>query len=117
MLTFVELEGFLDDWTDLGLTDTDLHALQAMIMASPSAGKVVKGAGGLRKMRFAPARWRSGKSGAVRVCYVYYPDYAVVLLVVAYSKSERDDLSAADKKFFRRVIGVIDREFSRRFGK
>jgi len=35
---------------------------------------------------------------------VYFPEAAMVLLLVAYAKNESDDLSAADKKYIREMI-------------
>jgi len=76
LLHFVELDEFRDDWEQLGLdVEGDLWALQILIMRNPGGTPVIPETGGLRKMRFAPGRWNTGKSGAVRVCYVYFPDH------------------------------------------
>jgi hypothetical protein len=114
LLTFVELHGFADDWRDLRLTDEDLQALQVMIMTKPDGAPVVPGTGRLRKVRFAPSSWNSGKRGAARVCYVYFQEFGLVLLVIAYSKNEKDDMPAAHKKAYRDLIAREQREFSRR---
>lgn len=55
----------------------------------------------MRKIRFAPKRFGRGKRGAFRVCYAYFEKVRVVLLVVAYGKNERDDLSPEAKKSIR----------------
>lgn len=68
------------------LTDEDLAALQIAIMCRPRAGDLISGTGGLRKLRFAPGGWKSGKSGALRVCYVFLEKYGMVLLCLAFSK-------------------------------
>src|SRR3954462_2294643 len=73
LLSFVEMEGFADDWRDLRLSD-DLMSLQVTILSRPTDPPVIPGTGALRKIRFAPAGWSKGKSGAVRVCYVYFPE-------------------------------------------
>lgn len=104
LLSFIEMEGFYQDLKDLGLDDDDLSALQVLIMSNPKIPPVIPGTGGLRKIRFAPAGWRRGKRGAARVCYVYFEDYGIVLLVVAYRKNEKDDLSADEKKAIRNLI-------------
>ena len=108
-LHFVELEGFRDDWERLGLdNEKDDWALQMLIMYNPKGPPVIAGTGGLRKIRFAPERWKVGKRGAVRVCYVYFPDHWTVLLVAAYGKSEKDDLTAEDKKGMRTYIKQVE---------
>jgi hypothetical protein len=114
LLTFVELHGFADDWRKLGLSDDDLQALQVMIMTKPDGAPVIPGTGRLRKVRFAPSHWNSGKRGAARVCYVYFEEFGLVLLVIAYSKNERDDMPAAHKKAYRDLIAREQRELSRR---
>jgi hypothetical protein len=104
-LTFVELDEFIDDWKVLGLDDDlDLWSLQNSIMANPDGAPVIQGTGGLRKMRFAPADWHVGKRGAARVCYVYFPDHALVLLCAAYDHREKDNLSPQEKEGIRAYI-------------
>jgi hypothetical protein len=115
VLTFVEMHGFYDDWKDLRLNDDDLHALQVLIMVQPAAAPVLEGSGGLRKIRFAPSRWKVGKSGAARICYVYFPEWHIVLLVTAYSKDEQDDIPPGHRAAYRRVIERIEREFAKRY--
>ncbi len=105
LLHFVELTEFTQAWDSLGLDDEDdLLALQLMIMTAPKKAPVIKGTGGLRKLRFAPAKWNTGVSGAARVCYVYFEEFGIVLLVIAYSKGEADDLSDAGKRAIRKLI-------------
>ena len=104
LLTFIELRGFRDDWKRLGLNDDDLSVLQFAIMAAPRDAPVVPVTDGLRKLRFAPARWGKGKRGAARVCYVYLEEFGIVLLVVAYAKNEQDDLSPDEKRIIRDMI-------------
>lgn len=103
-MTFIEAEGFSDDWRDLGLADEDLQALQILIMLGPKNAPVISETGGLRKLRFAPARWKRGKRGSARVLYVYFDEFGIVLLVAAYDKSERDDMPKAYRKAYRKYI-------------
>src|SRR3954470_20377991 len=86
LLSFVYLGSFLDDWADLGLSETDLEALERALLDRPEAGAVVQGTGGLRKLRFAPARSGRGKSGSERVCYALFPRPGLVLMVAVYGK-------------------------------
>jgi len=58
-------------------------------------------------MRFAPPSWHTGKRGAMRVCYVYFQEYSIVMLVGFYAKNEREDLSAEERKEFAAVIQEI----------
>ena len=114
-LLFIELRPFTTAWrSTLELEDDDLGQLQVAIMRNPAGAPVVAGTGGLRKLRFAPKRWTSGKRGGVRVCYVYFPAHRTVLLVVAYGKSSKDDLTAAEKKQVAKVIRETEIELDGR---
>lgn len=54
---------FLPDY----LTDDEYSALQEHLCEHPEAGDLIRGSGGVRKIRWARAG--SGKSGGIRVCY------------------------------------------------
>jgi len=114
LLIFIEVEGFADDWKNLRLSDEELFTLQFVIMAAPKAAPIVKGTGGLRKLRFAPRKWRKGKSGAVRVGYVYLQEWGVVLLLAAYAKTEKDDFSPQEQRTIRALIERVKKQFSER---
>jgi len=113
ILHFVEEDDFGSDWKDLGLNDEDdLSALQVMIMANPRGAPIVRGTVGLRKMRFAPDSWNSGKSGAARVCYAYFEKHWTVLLLMAYGKGAKENLSNGEclaiKKYLKTVEKYLD---------
>jgi hypothetical protein len=89
----------------------NLMALQVWIMVNPKGNPVVNGTGGLRKLRFAPARWRTGKRGALRVGHAYLEEYGTVLLIIAHGKNEKDDLTPAERTAISRLIREIERQF------
>lgn len=104
-LHFIETDEFVVQWESLGFdNESDLWDLQMLIMHDPTVGKVIAGTGGLRKMRFGKASDGIGKRGGVRVCYVLFAEHGIVLLVTAYGKSEKDDLSAREKRYIREYI-------------
>lgn len=86
----------------------DLYDLQRLIMFDAHKAPVVRGTGGLRKLRFAPAKWHKGKSGAVRVCYACFEELGVVVLVLAYAKSEAENFSEAEKRAIRQTLARIE---------
>ena len=106
-LRFVLLPGFEKGWKRLRLTDEDLQALQMAIMAAPEGAPIVPQTGGLRKLRFAPGRWNVGKSGAARVCYAYFANVSVVVLVRVYAKKDKADLSAAERASIKQELERI----------
>jgi hypothetical protein len=66
-------------------------------MLGPKHAPVVKGTGGLRKIRFSPPGWNVGKSGALRIGYAYSERESIVLLVTAYAKHDKADLKPAER--------------------
>ena len=108
-LHFVNLDEFTDDWHDLGLNEDDLWALECLVMSDPKGPPRISGTGGLRKLRFAPERWHRGKSGAVRVLYVYFEEFWIVLLVKAYKKSSKENITEAEKQSIRRYIKATEK--------
>ena len=105
LLTFVAPRAFSAVWADNGLTDADQAALEWEVIADPETGASIAGTSGLRKMRFAaPGK---GKSGGLRVCYVYFPGHGVVLLLLAYAKNVRANLGADDKKAANALIDAF----------
>ena len=113
LLSFIEMHGFYEDWIGLGCGDDELMALQYMIIRSPTSSPVIPGTGGLRKLRFARSKGNIGKRGGVRVCYAYFPDAGIVLLVRAYPKSKKDDLAAQEKKTIKQFLDKFGKDLSR----
>lgn len=103
-LAFTELPGFWRRWEQLKLGDLNLTALQAVIMAAPKMAPVVKETGGLRKLRLAPIGSEKGKSGGVRVWYLYVEEVATVVLAIVYAKGEKDDLTKKEKATLRALV-------------
>ena len=103
-LTLIQLSTFASKWSKLRLTDEDLQSLESMLIENPEAGSVIAGTGGLRKLRFAPPSWHTGKRGATRVIYAFIVEGQAVFLFTLYGKNEQSDLSADEKKRFRQVL-------------
>lgn len=83
------------------LEDDEYRQLQIALIAQPDLGPVIRGSGGLRKMRWAlPGK---GKSGGVRVIY-YLVTEDRILMVYIYPKGQQDDLTADQLKRLRKII-------------
>ena len=90
----------------MGLDDKDLQCLQVQLLENPQIGKVIKGTGKLRKMRFAfPNR---GKSGSSRVLYVDFVLSETIYLIFAYSKNEKDTLTEEECNNIKKLIEKIE---------
>jgi hypothetical protein len=102
--TLIQLAGFRKLWRMEKLPDEDLQALEGAIMEDPSGPAVMKGTGGLRKIRFAPPSRGRGKSGSMRVGYVQFPEFSRIYLVTMFLKKNADNLSAADCKAIKLML-------------
>ena len=84
------------------LSDEEYTALQEHLCEMPEAGDLVRGSGGVRKIRWARAG--SGKSGGVRICYYARTRRGQILMLVIYAKSTRDSLSGHVLKALREEL-------------
>src|SRR5690349_14371816 len=110
-LLLVYLSMFTTKWAKLGLTDEDLRDLENLLMRNPVAGPVIPGTGGLRKIRFAPPGWNTGKRGASRVIYAYILEGQAAYLFTVYGKNEQADLTQDEKVVFSRVLARLHRRY------
>ena len=72
------------------LTDDEYGSLQSYLMAKPDAGNLVRGSGGVRKVRWA--RSGRGKSSGVRVIYYWKQSQHEIWMLTLYNKSERSTI-------------------------
>ncbi|HEY2588361.1 MAG TPA: type II toxin-antitoxin system RelE/ParE family toxin [Tepidisphaeraceae bacterium] len=106
-LTFAQVAGFAAKWARMRLTDEDLQALETQIMEQSQGGDVMKGTGGVRKIRFAPPSWQTGKSGATRVCYVTLVDVEHCYLLAIFAKNEKANLTQAERNEMRQLVALL----------
>jgi hypothetical protein len=66
VFTFIEAPAF-ERVCSVYLDDEEYAELQQFMMRSPEAGKIVRGSGGVRKLRWS--REGGGKRGGLRVIY------------------------------------------------
>ena len=107
--TFIQTSEFSHNWDDLGFNDDDLRRLEWEILQNPKIGPVIPGTGKLRKMRFAFQG--HGKRGSARVCYVDYVVAETVYLITVYGKSEKDNLSKAERNDIKVLIEELEKSF------
>ncbi len=84
------------------LSDEEYRELQIALVKRPHAGSVVVDSGGLRKVRWA-IKGR-GKRGGVRVIYYWAVAPGQLLMLLIYSKSERDDLTPEQLKTLKKIV-------------
>lgn len=83
------------------LTDDEYAGLQNVLVENPERGGIIKGGGGIRKLRHAlPGR---GKSGGVRVIYSWLRDDGQIYMLLIYPKSRKDDLTDRENRLAARI--------------
>lgn len=100
---FVELPPFERHRTDY-LSDKDFHALQQFLLRHPLAGDVIKGTGGLRKLRFSDTQRHKGKRSGTRIIYYYWLSGAQFWLFTIYGKDIQDDLTDLQRKALKTLL-------------
>jgi hypothetical protein len=98
---------FDKNWKAMNLTDDDLKSLQEELILNPTKGDLMKGTGGLRKLRIAFEG--KGKSGSGRVCYVDFAVYDKIFLITAYSKNEKENLSKNERNVIAKMIEQLEK--------
>ena len=102
-MTVVERPIFQKLWP-LYWSEEERGAFAAHIAANPGAGVVIRGSGGVRKVRWS--RPRTGKSGGVRVVYLVRNKEGKVYLLTLFAKSESENIPLTVLKEIRRALEV-----------
>jgi RelE toxin of RelE / RelB toxin-antitoxin system len=109
-VTVVETPEFLSVTRKL-MTEGERVVLIDYLAHNPTAGAVIRGTGGVRKVR-----WRlegRGKRGGARVIYFYHSADVPLFALTAYAKNVRADLSERDRNDFRQLANVLVESYGR----
>ena len=99
-MIFIETSIFTKEIERL-TTDDIYRMLQTVLMLRPDAGNLIRGSGGLRKIRWnLPGK---GKRGALRVIYYWNPPDSIFMLF-PYRKNEQEDLTPKQLKVLRETL-------------
>jgi len=111
MVTFVESPLFAKQVHDY-LTDDEYGVFQSFLATNPDVGVVVRGSGGVRKVRWR--RQGTGKRGGVRVIYFYHDAQMPVFLLLVYAKAQREDMTPDQKKQARGLAAALKQAYGRK---
>lgn len=90
IMEFIETPYFSRQLANL-LSDDEYQQLQLALLEQPDRGDIIRGGGGVRKLRHAlPGR---GKSGGVRVIYYWICNDHQIYMLDIYPKSKQDTLT------------------------
>jgi hypothetical protein len=84
--------------------------LQDELMENPEKGDIIKGCGGLRKIRARDPKRQKGKRGGVRIIYLYIPEAKWFYMLDIYDKDEKVDLSANEKRVLSKLAEELAQE-------
>lgn len=105
MHAVIETQAFLRDAQHVGMPEIEREAVVVAISRNPTAGDLMQGTGGARKVRFAGRG--KGKSGGYRVVTFYGADDVPVFLLAVISKGERAILSKAEQNALRAELAAL----------
>ena len=100
---FVELPPF-ERHRAAYLDDEGFSGLQHELMTNPEAGDLIKGTGGLRKVRYGDSRRGKGKRGGLRVVYYWWEAGRQFWLFTLYGKDEMNDLTPKQQKSLKTML-------------
>jgi len=84
------------------MTDDEYRELQNALAEDPERGDLIKGGGGIRKVRHAIQG--RGKSGGVRAIYYWVKDDHQIFMLVIYPKSKKDTLTDKEVAILRELV-------------
>ena len=100
-MRFVETVIFTEEVRDL-LGEEEYRALQMALLFRPEQGALIKGSGGLRKIRWGAKG--KGKRGGCRIIYYLDKPQDVIYLLFVYPKSAQGDLTPGQIKTLARLV-------------
>ena len=103
-MTVIETQSFLRTAKAL-VSDEERMDLIAYLAENPTAGDIMEGTGGVRKVRWA--RRGGGKSGGLRVIYYYYSEVIPLFALAMFEKSAKANLSAAEKNEMKKLTAIL----------
>jgi hypothetical protein len=100
-MVFIETPIFTATIAD-AVPDAMYRELQELLARNPAQGDLIKGCGGLRKIR-----WKvpgAGKRGGIRIIYFWRVAESQILMLLAYKKADAADLTATQKRVLRMIV-------------
>jgi hypothetical protein len=110
MQAVVETPSYLADAERL-FSPQERLAIVDRLAADPTCGVVIPGSGGIRKVRFGFGG--RGKSGGARIIYLFSGESLPVFILAAFAKSEKANLSAAERNALARMVNEMIESYRR----
>src|SRR5215472_16601070 len=100
-MRFIETPVYTRAVVDL-LNEEQYRSLQLALLLRPGLGPVIRGSGGIRKLRWSLRG--GGKRGGIRVIYFWDEPSETFYMLYAYPKNEQEDLTAQQLRILARLV-------------
>jgi hypothetical protein len=84
------------------MSDDEYKDLQEALVNRPDMGDLIKGSGGLRKVRWSLEG--TGKSGGIRAIYYWVVDDDNIRMLYVYPKGKQDNLTKAQMSRLKAIV-------------
>ena len=108
MQTIVELPEFQKK-SDKLLSSSERLSIIKYLAAHPSAGDIMQGTGGIRKLRWSAQG--KGKSGGVRVIYYHHNKSMPLFLLTVFGKGEKANLTKTERNELARFTSLLSKNY------
>jgi hypothetical protein len=110
-VTVIETPSFLRDAKSL-MDDEEREKLVAFLAYNPNAGDVLKGAGGVRKVRWA--RKGEGKSAGFRVIFFFHSGNIPLFALNIFAKNDRANITQAERNALKELTAILIEQYPKR---
>ena len=93
------------------MTEDERYELVMFLGATPDAGDVIPGTGGVRKLRWSAKG--KGKRGGVRVIYYFHSEAFPVFLLTVYAKNQQANLTKAERNELKQLVPLLVKSYSK----
>lgn len=87
------------------LSEEERQAIIDYLAEHPKAGIVMRGTGGVRKLRWGKSG--RGKSGGVRVIYYFHDERLPLYLLTLFAKNEQANLTARERNVLAALVDTL----------
>jgi hypothetical protein len=109
MHAVIETHSFRRAANAAGVTEAERLAIVDVVARDPTAGDLMEGTGGARKLRFAAKG--KGKSGGYRIITFFAAQDVPVFLLDVFAKGEKVNLSKAERNEMKGSLGKLAEEW------
>ncbi|MBF0621311.1 MAG: type II toxin-antitoxin system RelE/ParE family toxin [Magnetococcales bacterium] len=86
------------------MSDNQYKDLQKVLVQNPELGVIIRGGGGIRKLRWQSTKHGKGKRGGVRTIYYFHVQNTQIYFLTLYRKGEVSDLTKNELNMLRKLV-------------